>query len=118
MQEGFSVLLDEGWQLAASTPGLDHLFAEESARLDQESARAHCGIADLELEGPTRGRVLAQAGEDRLQGAAYDPLGDRSRGVVAAGAPPGRGGLKHELAEAGAVAQRRSLPAEGGNGIG
>ena len=78
---------------------------ERAARLDQEGARAHGRIADLEFEHLLRCRVWPEPLERRLQRVPHDRLGQTARRVVAAGATTFVGRLQQRRA------RRRDLAA-------
>ena len=90
-----------GWDRrvgVVGVPGVDQRVAELAARLDEERARPHRRVADLEVEDQRRRGVGAQAFESRRQGLPHDRLGERPRRVVAAGASPFIGWLEDRRA--------------------
>jgi hypothetical protein len=82
---GPAVGLEDALELAGAGPGGDDLGGEGAAGGDEEGAGAHRGIADLEAEELVGRAALAQAREERLEGARDDLLGEGARGVVAGG---------------------------------
>ena len=83
------------------------------ARFDEERARAHRGIADLELEDLLRSRrtsvLAAQPREHRLERGANDWLGERPRRVVRAGLAALFARLKHHRTGRHHVRRRRGV---------
>ena len=76
------------------------------AGLDQESARTHGWVADLEVQHRIRPCVLADARKGRLQRVLDDWLCQGARRVMAAGAPPLMGRLQERRSRRGNVAAR------------
>ena len=89
-------------------PRLDQPRRERAAGLDQEGARAHGRIADLEIENLLRRRVGPEPLERRLQRVAHDRLGEATRRVMAAGAAPLVGRLQDRRAGGDLVFLRRA----------
>ena len=91
-------------------PRFDQCVGELPARFDQEGARAHRRVADLEVEDPfvvRRSPLLrAQPAEDRLQRLAHDRLRQLTGRVVRAGTPTLLARLQHHGA-AGHEVRRR-----------
>ena len=83
-------------------PGRDQRITELAAGFDQECARAHGGVADLEVEdllGMERTAAFGtQAVEDRRERGAHDRLGELARRVVRARPAPLLARLQHHRA--------------------
>ncbi len=113
VQEGVAVLFGEGGALARAVPRGDEVFGQQAACGDEEGAGAHGRVADLEAEDLLGGAVVAEAGEDGLEGALDDFFAEPARGVVAAGAAAFLAGLQHEPPRTDAVAGLRGFAAGG-----
>ena len=92
------VIGDARPRLRPARPGLYQARRQLPAGLDQERARAHGGVAQLERQHLLRLRVGSEPLEGRLQRVAHDRLGQRARRVVAAGAPALVGRLQQRRA--------------------
>ena len=79
-------------------PGLDQQPGKLPHRLDQERARAHGGVADLERQDGLGRRVRPEPAEDRLQRLGHDRPGERPGRVVRPGPPPLGAGLEDQRA--------------------
>ena len=89
-------------------PCLDQPRRDRAAGLDQERARAHGRIADLEIENLLRRRVRPEPLERRLERIAHDRLGETAWRVMAAGPPALVGRLQQRRARSYLVFLRRA----------
>ena len=109
-------------------PGVEQRVAELAARFDEEGARAHRRVADLQVEDRLwRGRLAAgtaQLGQDRFQRGADDRLGQLARRVMRPRAAAGLTGLqyrragRHEVGSGRGVDDRLQGRVQVGDGLG
>ncbi len=79
-------------------PRGEQVGREQVAGGEQEGAAAHRGVAEAQVEERLRGRPIAERGEARAQGRGDEPLRQRGRGVVRAGAATGAARLQVQRA--------------------
>ncbi len=118
-QEGRLVAGEPG-PAAVGFPGRDEQSGEPPHGLDEEGARAHGGVADLQREDGVGGGVRSEPAEDGFEGLGDDRLGERAGGVVGAGAAALGAGLEDERAGRDGRGGEPGVdePAEGGDEVG
>src|SRR5688500_5322313 len=108
MNERFAVRFGDRRELAIAFPGLHNLLAEISAHLEQECTGAYRRIANLETENLMRS-WFADTAQKRLERLSHEWLGELARRVLAPGAAPRTGRLKHDLSRSRAASNRVRL---------